>query len=114
MSNDGQGVPPSPDWHGMFAIAFYIGLITVTGVFTACLLQEKRDKEQAEEKMTPEYIRTLRSHAKLVQDRLEMAQRLDYSAHSKEQFEWAEKQFKERYPHYEWREWVEKEQGLMK
>ena len=57
--------------------------------------------------MTPEYIRTLRSHAEMVQDRLDMALKLD-SPRSKEQFHWAEKQFAEKYPHYKWRDWVER------
>lgn len=63
--------------------------------------------------MTPEYLRTLRSHAEMVRDRLDRALQLDTPLR-REQFEWAEKQFADKYPHYNWREWAEKEKPVQR
>jgi hypothetical protein len=57
--------------------------------------------------MTPADIRTLRSHANFVQERLDRALQMD-TQQRREEFEWAQKQFNTRYPNYRWQEWAEK------
>jgi NADH:ubiquinone oxidoreductase subunit 6 (subunit J) len=46
MNPEGYNGPAGSAWPGIFAIVFYIGLITVTGVTAAMMLQKLREKEQ--------------------------------------------------------------------
>lgn len=62
--------------------------------------------------MTPADIRTLRSHAAMVQDRLDRVLQMDTDLRRQE-FEWAESEFKKRYPNYEWRAWAEKPKAII-